>query len=61
MMSSYSPVGSRMAFVNGFAHYSKSNFVNHVNATISTARSSLGFVKLRCKEVNDLFTIKLLS
>ena len=34
----------------------KLNFINHINAAISKARSSLGFVKRWCKEFNDPFT-----
>ena len=38
----------------------KLNFINQINATISKARSSLGFVKRWCKEFNDPFTTKTL-
>ena len=47
---SYSLIGSRLEFVNSFVDLGilmdpKLNFINHINGTISKARSSLGFVK----------------
>ena len=65
IISSYSLIGSRLEFVNSFVDLGilmdpKLNFINHINATISKARSSLGFVKRWCKEFNDPFTTKTL-
>ena len=54
IISSYSLIGSRLEFVNSFVDLGilmdpKLNFINHINATISKARSLLGFVKRWCK------------
>ena len=54
-----------LEFVNSFVDLGilmdpKLNFINHINATISKARSSLGFAKRWCKEFNDPFTTKTL-
>ena len=64
-ISSYSLIGSRLEFVNSFVDLGilmdpKLNFINHINATISKARSSLRFVKRWCKEFNAPFTTKTL-
>ena len=63
MISSYSLIGSRLEFVNCFVDLGILmdpilNFINHISATISKARSSLGFVRSWCKEFNDPFTTK---
>ena len=54
-----------MEFVNSFVDLGilmdrKFNFINHINTTISKAKSSLGFVKRWFKEFNDPFTTKTL-
>ena len=64
-ISFYSIIGSRLEFVNSFVELGilmdpKLNFINHTNATISKARSSLGFVKRWCKKFNDPFTTETL-
>ena len=61
IISSYRPIGPRLEFVNSFVDLGilmdpKLHFINHINATISKARSLLGFVKRWCKEFNDPFT-----
>ena len=63
IISSYGLIGSRLEFVNSFVDLGilmdpKLSFINHINATISKARSSLGFVKRWCKEFNNPFTTK---
>ena len=65
IISSYSLIDSRLEFINSFVDLGilmdpKLNFINHINAVISKARASLGFVKRCCKTINDPFTIKTL-